>query len=557
MKRSLIGCILAFTGMGAANAAVTISGTVKDTSGNLLDSIRISLQVPGAATLARDTTGVNGAFSISSDSTTGKLVLRSTSMGSTSYTTKYDTIVLSGKDTAGLDIRMVPVPAPVKSSVVGKVDSAASTTPVSGAIVTLRSSGAGGGATTLRDTTGADGTYSFADVTTGIYTVGVSATGYTTKSVTDTVTAAPDTVNVSLVATIVSSVSGKVDSAASAKLVSGAIVTLRSSGAGGGGASRLDTTGTDGTYSFANVAAGVYTISVSATGYTTKSVTDTVTAEPDTVNFSLVATIVSSVSGKVDSAASAKLVGGAVVTLRSSGMGGGASRLDTTGTDGTYSFANVAAGVYTISVSATGYTTKSVTDTVTAEPDTVNFSLVATVPAKTILITGTVSDTAGNKLDSVYVSFRSTGAGAATLLRDTTGADGAFSLTSTYLSGTYVLRLIKLKGTTDTLLDTISLDSANLSVAIVWKKSTTAGIGANPSKINQHATFANGILQLGSMSSEGSVRLLNAKGEQLIARSFQAGSNVSLDIDRKLSPGNYILRITSKNTAIQKRIAIP
>jgi hypothetical protein len=238
-------------------------------------------------------------------------------------------------------------------------------------------------------------------------------------------------------------------------------------------------------------------------------------------------------------------------------MGGGASRLDTTGTDGTYSFANVAAGVYTISVSATGYTTKSVTDTVTAEPDTVNFSLVATVPAKTILITGTVSDTAGNKLDSVYVSFRSTGAGAATLLRDTTGADGAFSLTSTYLSGTYVLRLIKLKGTTDTLLDTISLDSANLSVAIVWKKSTTAGIGANPSKINQHATFANGILQLGSMSSEGSVRLLNAKGEQLIARSFQAGSNVSLDIGRKLSPGNYILRITSKNTAIQKRIAIP
>ncbi|MEK7395119.1 MAG: T9SS type A sorting domain-containing protein, partial [Fibrobacterota bacterium] len=82
-------------------------------------------------------------------------------------------------------------------------------------------------------------------------------------------------------------------------------------------------------------------------------------------------------------------------------------------------------------------------------------------------------------------------------------------------------------------------------------------IGANPSKINQHATFANGILQLGSMSSEGSVRLLNAKGEQLFARSFQAGSNVSLDIGRKLSPGNYILRITSKNTAIQKRIAIP
>ena len=67
----------------------------------------------------------------------------------------------------------------------------------------------------------------------------------------------------------------------------------------------------------------------------------------------------------------------------------------------------------------------------------------------------------------------------------------------------------------------------------------------------------NGILMLGSMTSEGSVRVLNAKGELLIARSFQPSSNVSLDMGRKLSPGNYILRVTSKNTAIQKRIAIP
>jgi hypothetical protein len=140
---------------------------------------------------------------------------------------------------------------------------------------------------------------------------------------------------------------------------------------------------------------------------------------------SLAATVISTVSGKVDSAGTATAISGAIVTLRGTGAGGAMLR-DTTGADGTYSFANVTAGAYTIGVSATGYTTKNVNDTVTAAPNTVNVSLVATIPPKTITISGTVSDTTGKKLDSVLVALRSvgtTGAPASTLLRDTTGID--------------------------------------------------------------------------------------------------------------------------------------
>ena len=142
MKRiGLLATMLVAWGVGSAQAAVTISGTVRDTAGKVLDSVRLSLQVPGGNTIARDTTGPDGTFGIVSDSTQGKLVLRATSMGSTSYTTKSDTIVLSGRDTAGIVVRMVPVPAPVKSSVSGKIDSAGSATVLSGAVVTLRGTG--------------------------------------------------------------------------------------------------------------------------------------------------------------------------------------------------------------------------------------------------------------------------------------------------------------------------------------------------------------------------------------------------------------------------------
>jgi hypothetical protein len=352
---------------------------------------------------------------------------------------------------------------------------------------------------------------------------------------------------------VTSTVSGKVDSAGSATALNGAIITLRGTGAGAN--TLRDTTGADGLYSFANVAAGAYTLSVSATGYTAKSVMDTVKADPKTINVSLVAIVTSTVSGKIDSAGSATTLNGAVVTLR--GTGGGAATLrDTTGADGLYSFAGVTTGAYTLSVSATGYTTKSVTDTVKADPKTINVSLVAVIPAKTIVISGTISDSTGAKMDSVYVSLRSTGAGASTLARDTTGADGAFSISTTSISGKFVLRLIDLKSVKDTLIDTITLDSADLSHPIVWKKTVKAGVGRFGLKDSRAIGYANGILNLGHLTSAGSVGVFNAKGELLEAQSFQPGAQVTLRIGGNLAKGTYLVRVTRSNQVIQKQILI-
>jgi hypothetical protein len=180
----------------------------------------------------------------------------------------------------------------VIATVSGKVDSAGSATPVAGAVVSLRSSTG----TTVRDTAKADGSYSFTGVVSGVYTLTVTATGYTTRTLTDTVVTVSNTVNVSLAAVVVATVSGKIDSAATSTAVAGAIVTLRLNGAGA--TTLRDTVKADGLYSFTGVAAGVYTLTVTATGYTTKTITDTVSTATNTVNVSLVKTGTNAVARK-------------------------------------------------------------------------------------------------------------------------------------------------------------------------------------------------------------------------------------------------------------------
>jgi len=294
---------------------------------------------------------------------------------------------------------------------------------------------------------------------------------------------------------------------------------------------------------------------VSATGYTSKSVTDTVKADPKELNVSLAAVVVSTVGGKVDSAGSAKMIAGAVVTLR--GTGGGAATLrDTTGDDGSYSFTGVTAGTYTLSVSATGYTSKSVTDTVKADPKELNVSLVATVPAKTIRISGTVSDSTGKKMDSVYVALRSTGAGSATVARDTTGADGTFDFTSTSIYGKFVLRLIDLRSPSDTLLDTISLDSVDFAKDIVWKKKPHAAVGSLHGSGERAIAYRRGVLVLSGMVLPGVAKVFDARGELVYERGFRGGDRVDLRLETALARGGYFVRVSQGSAMVPGKIVV-
>jgi len=103
--------------------------------------------------------------------------------------------------------------------------------------------------------------------------------------------------------------------------------------------------------------------------------------------------------------------------------------------------------------------------------------------------------------------------------------------------------------------DTVTAIAKTVDVSLVRM---TTGIQNNRTGIgtNQQVSFVNGMIKLSNMSSAGSIRLVNAQGEIMIMQSFQPSANVSVQVGRNLSIGNYVLSVTQENGVIQKMIVV-
>ena len=147
------------------------------------------------------------------------------------------------------------------------------TDPIEGATVTIGSK---------TGTTSSDGGCTIKDVTDGTISVTVSATGFTTKTETITVSEDDTSFTISLVSEEVDPVTRKItftiDNGTNA--IEGATVTID-------GTSK--TTGSDGGGSFDGIADGSVSVTVSATGYVTKTESITVSSSDTSFTISLVA----------------------------------------------------------------------------------------------------------------------------------------------------------------------------------------------------------------------------------------------------------------------------
>jgi len=126
--------------------------------------------------------------------------------------------------------------------------------------------------------------------------------------------------------------------------------------------SKTKVTNSEGFYNM-SIGAGTYTVNVSATGFA--NATDDATVEADTVtwlNFTLTATC-GVVTGHVYDLDTEEAIGNAKVQLGQSGV---VIREKFTDSEGGYSFSNVLAGDYNVTVTAYGYEDKVVTVTVVA-----------------------------------------------------------------------------------------------------------------------------------------------------------------------------------------------
>ena len=156
-------------------------------------------------------------------------------------------------------------------------------------------------------------------------------------------------------------------------------VTNAATGAGVAGATVLidgksTSTDTDGYFAVADVAPSTYTVTASAAGYSSMSISTTLTAGDGTkLDFALTQTT-GAINGRATSSAGGAAISGATVTATPG------SYSATTDSNGYYTLSGLAPGNYTVTASAAGYTSAAASATVTAGVTaTVNLALAPTI----------------------------------------------------------------------------------------------------------------------------------------------------------------------------------
>ncbi len=217
-----------------------------------------------------------------------------------------------------------------------------------------------GGATTCD----ANGNYTLSNVPAGTVTVTASATGYQPSSQSLTVTSgANSAANFQLTKASTGNITGTVTNASTGGAVSGVTVSTA-------GLSTL--TDTSGNYTLANLVVGSYSVTATKSGWGTQTKTASVTAGTNTtLNFALAASgeikgTITTSTGAAVSGATVNFTGGVIATNKNV----------TSSSTGTYNSGWIPVGTYTVTVSKSGFTTQTVSVTITSgQILTQNFTL--------------------------------------------------------------------------------------------------------------------------------------------------------------------------------------
>jgi len=275
----------------------------------------------------------------------------------------------SGRINAYKAVQATSPAPPTTGSTTGTVTDAVTGAAIVGATVTDGTRSA---------TSDANGGYTIANVPGGTYTVTATASGYDSASQSVQVTAGQTSTADFALSPLPGAIAGTVTDAATGATIAGATVT---------DGTRSATSDANGGYSIANVPAGTYTVTATASGYNSASQSVQVTAgQTSTANFVLSPPPApGAIAGTVKDAATGATIAGATVT--------DGTRSATSNANGGYSIASVPAGTYTVTATASGYNSASQSVQVTAgQTSTANFVLSAPPPPGAIA--GTVRDAA-------------------------------------------------------------------------------------------------------------------------------------------------------------------
>ncbi len=383
----------------------SVSGIVRDAAGTGLANVSVSLSGVGVYT-----TGADGAF-VFPNVPNGTYTVTPSLTGYT-FDPPARSLIVAGANTASQDFTGSPV---IPTYTVSGIVRDAANTGIANVSVSLSGVGA--------YTTGADGGFVFSNVPNGTYTVTPSLTDYTfdpparSVIVASANTASQDFTGSPVIPTY--TVSGIVRDAANTGIAN---VSVSLSGVG------AYTTGADGGFVFSNVPNGSYTLTPSLADHTFDPPARSVTvaganaANQDFTGNPVIPTY--TISGIVRDTA-----GTGIANVSVSLSGGGAY---TTGADGSYLFADIPNGSYTVTPSLADYTFDPPSLSVTvAGANAANQDFTGTPVPRTFSVSGTVTDTDGNGVENVVVTL--TGGASST-----TDASGQYVFADV-LEGTYTV----------------------------------------------------------------------------------------------------------------------
>jgi protocatechuate 3,4-dioxygenase beta subunit len=212
-------------------------------------------------------------------------------------------------------------------------------------------------------TSNSGGAYALSNVSPGTYSVGVTATGFTSPSPQVVTVTANTVATANVTMTAASSISGGVfDTQTPAQPVAGATVTY--AGTNGNTAAGTTTTDSNGGYAFSGVSPGTYMVASTDSEYTSPAPQTVLISAGSATIADIALTANSGVSGTLDDTSSQPVFYATVTyTGTGSNTAGGSTATDLSGD---YSFSGVSPGTYTVAVADPGYTTPSQTVTVDA-----------------------------------------------------------------------------------------------------------------------------------------------------------------------------------------------
>jgi protocatechuate 3,4-dioxygenase beta subunit len=541
----------------------TVSGTVTDSAaGTPLAGAKILLRIgTGGFGAARDSavTGANGKYSFDTVPA-GSFTLATSATG---YISRTITGNITSASPPAFDIKLVKM---LFGSITGTVTDSAAATPIAGAKVYLRTTGGGGG--TLLDSaiTVANGSYTIMNVQTGIArTLNAQASGFIAKNTAVTVVdTAAMTVNIKLVKILFGSITGTVTDSVAATPIAGAKVYLRTTGGGGGTLLDSAITVANGSYTIMNVQTGIArTLNAQASGFIAKNTAVTVVdTAAMTVNIKLVKILFGSITGTVTDSVAGTALAGAKVYLRTTTGGGTILDSATTAANGSYTIANVQAGIArTLRAQDSGFVTKNTAVTV---PDTA--ALTANIQIVKIVngsITGTVTDSvAGTALAGAKVYLRTTAGGAGGTILDsaTTAADGSYTIAHVQSGIARTLRVqdsgYVTKNTTVTVVGTAALTvnvELRKSTVSIWSLSAQAN-----SRAPDFGIARSGLLRLNNFTDAGVVKVFNASGKLLFHCAI-SDHTTFLTLPKSIAKtGNaVIVSVSQQNATYHKQIMMP